>query len=108
MKEEGVQSRVALSTHSTLQLSVCPSLCLSRARPLDPSPSVAGSPIRSTHLDKMEFVKWVAALAAVRLQVQTSNRTVRELKSLKPRRISVLLSLIFVSPAGITCCLSTR
>ena len=34
---------------------------------------MAGSPIRSAHLNKMEFVKWKAATMARRLQIQTSD-----------------------------------
>lgn len=81
MKEEGVQSRVALSTHSPLQPSICPSL--SRPLYLSLSLSTAGSLIRSAHLNKMEFVKWVAATVAVRLQFQARDQKVEGLESQK-------------------------
>lgn len=69
----GGQSRMALSTHSSLQPSIRPSrsLCL----------SMAGSPIRSGYLNKMEFVKWEAATMAGMSPIQTSSWKVRIIES---------------------------
>lgn len=74
----GGQNWVALSTHSSLQPSICPSLSLSLS--LRICLYMAGSPIRSGYLNKMEFVKWEAATMAGRSRVHASSQGFGKLK----------------------------